>query len=211
MRKISIIMALGLVLAFGLALPAAASTVPFTSQLSVGNKAISDQAGPYADLTITLNADNTAHFYFVADNSYFMHDVIGVELNLTDLTGISVANVTPSNVGSNYAYNGFALNSNVPISEFGKFNLKLDFNQGYPARFGDVAFDVTGATFTSAADVLKFNPNYDAAAGIITPKLVGDSFVTGFAGEPVPIPATLPLFGSGLLGLGLWGWRKVRS
>jgi hypothetical protein len=34
----------------------------FTSSLNVGNSDISGQAGPYADLTITLNANNTAHF-----------------------------------------------------------------------------------------------------------------------------------------------------
>ena len=37
------------------------------------------------------------------------------------------------------------------------------------------------------------------------------SFDYGFASVTTPLPATLPLFAGGLVGLGLLGWRRKRK
>jgi hypothetical protein len=220
MRKTLLIMALGLVLVFGLALQAAAVTVPPTttfihSVLSSGNSAITAvSTGPWAELDVTVDGNTgVAHFDLEALGNFALMDRFGINLNLPDTTGIGITNLSFSNeVNPPQSVIATFPPSTPPgstIDGFGDFNFVLRFQQGGSNRFGDVEFDLTGATFANAQSVLADNGNgFEDAAGIWTPVMVGGSFVTGFAAEPIPLPPSALLFGSGLLGLLGLGWRQ---
>ena len=71
-----------------------------------------------------------------------------------------------------------------------------------------------GVTWASAAAVLAFTTNFASVYGhgFEAEVHVGSNGVQdgGFA-NPTPLPAALPLFVSGIGGLGLLGWRRKRK
>jgi len=65
-------------------------------------------------------------------------------------------------------------------------------------------FTANGSGYIMGLDMCRLNANNDGCA------------VTGFVGgllapQSVPLPATLPLFATGLAGLGLLGWRRKQK
>ena len=64
--------------------------------------------------------------------------------------------------------------------------------------------DSTGASLSS----ITF---YTDLGALITQSNFGPSAVTGSADPIAPLPASLPLFATGLSGLGLLGWRRKRK
>ena len=74
-------------------------------------------------------------------------------------------------------------------------------------------FAASGTTWADAASVLACNDlGYDAAVYIVADYVRGNP--SGWVGEacnPVPVPPSVLLMGSGLLGLVGLGWRRRRS
>jgi len=78
---------------------------------------------------------------------------------------------------------------------------------GSPVTFDDAntSISVQGTVFTFAT--LQGNPDYYVSAlkfGVCGPEISCETTIT-------PIPGALPLFASGLGGLGLLGWRRKRK
>jgi len=225
-RKISIIVALGLVLVFGLALPAAA----YTSLITEPNTALAGHGftGPYVQVDIGLTDSTHADVTFTGLTStfggnpviYLMGDGSTAALQVNAST-FTVSGVTGTNSGTGFTPGGFTVNINPipPVDGFGNFNLVIDDDDGYTHAVDKLVFTLTNTsgTWASDAEVLAFNADgYDAAAHVFPASnpasATNDVYtsMTGYAAE-VPIPAALPLFGTGLLGLLGLGWRKART
>ncbi len=210
--------------------PAAADSISFDlTQGNTGG--LDCCTGPYANVTITLTSATTATVTFTSLTNggyiYLMagNGAIGVNVNATSFTvgGISSTNFlsgfTPGPVTPDCSpptpCNSSADYETLNEDGFGSFNLQLDSFDGFTHSSTTITFTLTntGGTWASAADVLADNgEGNDAAihgfACVTSAQNPCDSstgaFATGYAsvdGPPVPEPASIALFGSGLMAL----------
>jgi hypothetical protein len=112
---------------------------------------------------------------------------------------------------------GFAEDGSQEVSEFGVFNFVLKNNDGWTCAVSKLIFSIENksGSWSSDTDVLTLNnKDYLAASHIFVPNSDGSGAIsTGFAsnGNPVPIPAAVYLFGSGLAALGFIPRRKLKK
>jgi hypothetical protein len=85
----------------------------------------------------------------------------------------------------------FGSDANLPVIPTGATDLTTILRQGLPPNpyFEDGTLQYVGSIFNTAATVV-------------------DQF---FIQSATPLPAALPLFATGLAGLGLLGWRRKRE
>jgi hypothetical protein len=189
----------------------------FTSQLNVGNTAISGFTGPYGTVTITLVNSTTATVTFtsntVAGNIYLFGDGSSVALNV-NATTFSVSGISGSNAGTGFTPGPYTLAGAGNVDGFGSFNLRINSFDGFTHSSDTITFTLTNTsgTWASAADVLAFNADgFDAAAHIFVTtspaNAANGAIVTGFAGEgPGSVPdggTTVMLLGAALGALGM--------
>ena len=180
--------------------------------------------GPYEEVTVDLTggtATLTFNAIFTGMNptyTYMMGDGGSVAANINGgftlgpITGSNAyPNFTPGGAPQSYT-NGGAGNEDG----FGSFNLTINSPDGFKDAATTISFSLTktSGTWTSAADVLTPNGSGQFLAAhafvCITASCNGDNnqlMTTGYtsAGTPtgvVPEPATMSLFGTGLLFLG---------
>ena len=190
----------------------------FTSQLNVGNPAISGFAGPYGTVTINLVNSTTATVTFtsntVAGNIYLFGDGGSVALNVNAAT-FSVSGITGSNAGVGFTPGPWSQVAAGNEDGLGSFNLRISSFDGFTHSSDTISFTLTNTsgTWASANDVLAFNANgFDAAAHIFvttSPANASNSaLATGFAGEGAQghVPdggTTVMLLGAALGALGM--------
>lgn len=173
------------------------------------NTALSCCTGPYAMVTITLDTSTTASVTFTSLTNggftYLMGDGGTADLNVNG--AYTLGTVTESN-----SFTGFtaSFKNNVPgnVAGFGTFDLSLNSNGGFTDSATSISFMLmnTSGTWSSASNVLTPNSKGSLAAihafACATPCTTTEgAFVTGFAAA-APEPASMLLFGSGLLVLG---------
>lgn len=209
--------------ALGLAAPAAyADTVAFT--IGLGNTALSGYPGPYATVSVDRTSSTTAVLTYTGlsagNYTYLFMD-----------SGIADANVNATSwtIGSFTETNPSGFSTAVPTSTgsgtvdgFGVFNQTTKNVDGYAHAASEVGFMLTdtGGTWASAASVLTPNADgYSVAAhiavcntslGACSPSIGAST--TGYAVNiaPVPLPSGSILFGSALVGLGIFGFGLKR-
>jgi hypothetical protein len=169
----------------------------------------------FATVNVTLDPDlNMASFTFVANGGFLFGDGKAIDINMNQGYGYEFVSATTNVSGVTLSSDGSGT-----VDGFGSFNTR--FTSGNMANkfasatveFKNVMADTIDALLTSTLKENGDPTGYFVAAHLACP--TGN--VTGFAtnGEaggtvtpPVPVPPTVWLLGSGLLGLGLMRWRR---
>src|SRR5262245_14304333 len=185
------------------------------------NTAINVYPSPFANVSInrtdSTHATVTFQSLITGGNQYLMGDGSTVALNV-NATGFTVGTVTESNsLGSPFTPTWIATNTapGQQVDGWGMFNLTVDNFDGFHDSATNVQFTLTntsGSWFNALSVLLPNSGGSSAAAHIFvcTAGSCNAALATGYASNvaPVPAPAALLLFGSGLIGLAGHLWRR---
>lgn len=219
-----------------LPLAAGASTAYF--DLGIPNTALSAFSSPYATVTITGGDTDTiagpVSFEVlglpgsrISDSVSFQFLLGGDVFGIMGLTPTAVTAFSQMGIGFDPPV--FSIVANSGVGDFGKFTNVIQNINGFKNAVSSFTFSVS-EQFDDANAALAFlqtlsnlnNKGYFAAAHIF-PTLntnpidqANGAINTGFAGNgnqgvPIPVPPTVWLLGSGLIGVGLLGWRRKKA
>jgi hypothetical protein len=192
---------LGAVAAFAFAAPAMASPITYT-EVGTGSGALDGTSFTNQLVTITVTAD-TSNIAMAAP---------GLFRNL-----VGTATVSVSTVGTDTLTQGpvFVNQTSMPTAAAGiagRVPIMATFN----SAFSSYALGAIGPT--SGAPIISPGDTFATGSGTFDLTSMGDTTFcaasTGGSCSPVsavPLPAALPLFATGLAGLGLLGWRRKRK
>ena len=187
-----------------------------TYYIGVPNTAISTYAGPYAQLDVTLvdstHADIAITSLTNGNLLYLLGDGSSIALNIAGTPSIvgGIGGITGSNSYPGFTPGPLTGITSGKVDGLGSYNLVVDGFDGYTHSFTSLSFEVasSGVNWTDASQVLVDNlKGYFAANHIFVADVnnLGDgALATGYAangGSPVPIPAAIWIFASGLVGL----------
>jgi hypothetical protein len=220
------------------AAPAMATTTYFLNQENTG--AAFQNPPPFGEVTVTLDGDHTAEITFTTlapsplsatHDLYTFTMKVGAVVNApvtydnngaitsTDflVSAIHAFSETGALPDGTVTWISTPNNGTQTFDGFGQFNLVLDVpNQGSAIDVDKITFTLTTiGTWSSDADVLTLNSDgYHVAAheySDLYPTIGGVSNTFLVTDDPVPLPPTMLLVGSALLGIVGLGWRRNRK
>ncbi|MFA5110081.1 MAG: hypothetical protein WC443_01610 [Desulfobaccales bacterium] len=222
-RKLTLFLALAAALC--LTPLAASAALTFDFDLNSPNLALSTYTGPYATVHIDVTSGNAEFTVTGLPNStlqYLLGGEAAFAANFATEVTLSGFDWTDGNGSTAFTPAYDYTPPTFQVSEFGRFNVKIDDFDGYGAAVTSLTFTATpsSGTFTDAASVLVNNSNtpaFYAASHIFVQDTLNptEALTTGFAGNGdqgvvIPLPPTVWLMGTGLLGVGLLGWRRKK-
>jgi len=166
----------------------------------------------------------TVQFVLIGTGS--QSHLLGLEAMPTTGLGpftLSLANAVGTPFAGTPTVSVFPQNNTFPLTfnQFGAFNTGLtDSRNGFPGAMTKVTFDSTQQFATADLVLAALTANLDGYKGAVDigayytsgPLNGQNTGPTGSAGNgEVPIPPSVLLMGSGLVGLGLVGWRRRRK
>jgi hypothetical protein len=184
--------------------------------LNVPNSGISGVSGPYANVVVTWTSPTTATITVTAYPGFLSADGSTVGFNINGTANVIAASYNQlggfSSPWGTYGHTTYPSYGSGNVDGFGSFNFTMDDHDGYTHGVTSVTFTLTAngdTTWASASDVLTPNSGGSTVVAHIfvcnnTPCTEsGGASVTGFAsnGTPIPEPASIALFGSGLIAL----------
>ena len=215
------------------------SGVPITGNVVAGTAAaINPNVAANVSGTVSTNQATLSAAVTAAMNAAATFAGLSPTLLNTSITGTTTINLTAGtnvvdlstvNLGS-----GQTLTLNGPAGSDIVLNVTggVTLNSGHIVLTGgltpdDVVFNLTGTQSLStsgglnnestlAGIFLALNAQIALSPGAVTGEIISGQNIGIASGASVdsmtvtPLPATLPLFGSALAGLGLFGWRRKR-
>ncbi len=202
------------------AIPVFADTMTYT--VNVGNAVLSGFAGPYAtatvDLTDATHATITFDSLINGGNIYLLggENAVGVNVNATSW---SITGFTGSNTFAGFTPGPWSDGGSQNVSTFGVFNQTVESFDGFTHSATEIMFTLTNlsGTWANAASVLAGNSDghfveIHAFVCAMPCDVANGAVDTGFGTDtPIPEPASMVLFGSGLVGLAGLLRRKRRN
>ncbi len=202
------------------AFPAFADTMVYT--VNVGNAVLSGFTGPYATATVDLTDPTHATITFDSltngGNIYLLggENAVGVNVNATSW---SIAGFTGTNTFAGFTPGPWSDGGSKNVSTFGVFNQTVESFGGFTHSATEIMFTLTNlsGTWANAASVLAANSDghfveIHAFVCAMPCDIANGAVDTGFGTDtPVPEPASIVLFGSGLVGVAGLLRRKMRK
>jgi hypothetical protein len=216
-RKLVVLLAIVAVACW--VVPAAADM--FSFQLNLGNSAISGFTGPYAEVTVDRTSATAATITFdglsSGSNFYLLGDGGSVGFNVNG--AFSLGTITSTALNATFTPGPFSNGGAGNEDGFGSFNQTINDFGGNVNSAEEIVVNITATgmnSWSSAQSVLTPNASgFLAAAHIFVSdgNAADANLATGFAagGDPVPVPPSALLMGSGLLGLVGIGWGRRKT
>lgn len=167
-------------------------------------------SGSFATVDITV-VDNTAYFVINANDALLQPPVSGGNYGIDKF----FFNSTLSNIaGSINVGLGWEVKVNQNASMFGVF--ELEYKGTGESRIDPLSFSITDTRISDPSQFYEANSaGYNFAAHIAGfQSLMGQSsayFADGTPGAPVPEPSTMLLLGAGVLGMGIFGRKRMKG
>ena len=194
--------------------PAIGNCIPFTCNFNPQPGFTYQQVYSQTEFSKPANIKELI-FYQLFPNVVLADGVFTFSLSTTSkpVNGLSTTSFA-DNLGSD---NKIVFSATLPAMTDGELIIPLDSSFNYNPKFGNLLMTISSSDFSTAPTNGFFQKDQDPngpmsrlvlnGLGQIEAQDLG--LITGFV-IPNPVPPTLPLFATGLVGLGLLGWRRKK-